>query len=45
MEEKKKQVEVMLNEIDALNVPVLEVYNKIDLVDNIMPGFEERMKG
>ena len=38
--EKKVQVEKVLHQIGALDVPMLEVYNKIDLVENMLPGSE-----
>jgi GTP-binding protein HflX len=38
--EKKIQVEKVLHQIGALNIPMLEVYNKIDLVENMSPGCE-----
>lgn len=38
--EKKIQVEKVLHQIGAISVPMLEVYNKIDLVENMEPGFE-----
>jgi GTP-binding protein HflX len=38
--EKKLQVEKVLHQIGAINVPMLEVYNKIDLVESMQPGFE-----
>lgn len=39
-QERKKQVEVVLHEIGALHIPILEVYNKIDLIEGLEPGVE-----
>jgi len=33
--EKQRQVEKVLSDIGALNVPILEVYNKIDMLDDV----------
>jgi GTP-binding protein HflX len=44
-ENRKKQVELVLAEIGALHVPVLEVYNKIDLVDYLSEGFDREHDG
>ncbi len=38
--DRKEQVEKILHEIGAEDVPILEVYNKIDLLENIHAGFE-----
>ncbi len=43
--EKKIQVEKVLHQIGALNVPLLEVYNKIDLVPELAAGVERDYKG
>lgn len=43
--EKKIQVEKVLHQIGALNVPLLEVYNKIDLVPELTAGVERDYKG
>lgn len=43
--EKKIQVEAVLHQIGSLNVPLLEVYNKIDLVPELEPGIERDHKG
>jgi GTP-binding protein HflX len=43
--EKKIQVEKVLHQIGSLNVPLLEVYNKIDLLPNLEPGLERDYKG
>ncbi len=43
--EKKIQVERVLHQIGSLNVPMLEVYNKIDLVPELLPGVERDYKG
>lgn len=43
--EKKIQVEKVLHQIGSLNVPLLEVYNKIDLLPNLEPGIERDYKG
>ncbi len=43
--EKKIQVEAVLHQIGSLNVPLLEVYNKIDLVPELEPGVEKDYKG
>lgn len=43
--EKKIQVEKVLHQIGSLNVPLLEVYNKIDLLPDLSPGFEKDHKG
>lgn len=43
--EKKIQVEKVLHQIGTLNVPLLEVYNKIDLLPNLAPGLERDHKG
>jgi GTP-binding protein HflX len=43
--EKKIQVESVLHQIGSLNVPLLEVYNKIDLVPELSPGVERDHKG
>lgn len=43
--EKKIQVERVLHQIGSLNVPLLEVYNKIDLVPELLPGVERDYKG
>jgi GTP-binding protein HflX len=43
--EKKIQVERVLHQIGSLNVPVLEVYNKIDLVPELSAGLERDYKG
>lgn len=43
--EKKIQVERVLHQIGSLNVPLLEVYNKIDLVPELSPGLERDYKG
>jgi len=43
--EKKIQVERVLHQIGSLNVPLLEVYNKIDLVGDLSPGFERDHNG
>lgn len=43
--EKKIQVERVLHQIGALNVPLLEVYNKIDIVPELSPGIERDHKG
>ncbi len=44
-EDRKKQVELVLAEIGALDVPRLEVYNKIDLVDYLQEGSERDYDG
>lgn len=44
-ENRKKQVELVLAEIGALHVPILEVYNKIDLVAGLAPGLERDQDG
>lgn len=43
--EKKIQVERVLHQIGSLNVPLLEVYNKIDLVPELSTGLERDYKG
>lgn len=43
--EKKIQVEKVLHQIGSLNVPLLEVYNKIDLVPELSAGVERDHKG
>lgn len=43
--EKKIQVERVLHQIGSLNVPLLEVYNKIDLVSELSSGVERDYKG
>jgi len=43
--EKKIQVERVLHQIGSLNVPVLEVYNKIDLLPELAAGFEKDHSG
>jgi GTPase len=43
--EHKVQVEAVLHEIGALNVPMLEVYNKIDLIDGLAPGSQQDHNG
>ncbi len=43
--EKKIQVEAVLHQIGSLNVPLLEVYNKIDLVPELTAGLERDYKG
>lgn len=43
--EKKIQVESVLHQIGSLNVPLLEVYNKIDLVPELNAGIERDHKG
>ncbi|HSX21093.1 MAG TPA: ribosome rescue GTPase HflX [Gammaproteobacteria bacterium] len=43
--EKKIQVEAVLHQIGSLNVPLLEVYNKIDLVPELTTGLERDHKG
>lgn len=43
--EKKIQVEKVLHQIGSLNVPLLEVYNKIDLVPELSAGLERDHKG
>lgn len=43
--ERKQQVEAVLFEIGALNVPRLEVYNKTDLLENMVAGFERDAQG
>lgn len=43
--EKKIQVESVLHQIGSLNVPLLEVYNKIDLVESMVPGLERDHNG
>ena len=40
-----RQVEAVLDQIDALDVPRLEVYNKIDLAEGVAPGFEPGTEG
>lgn len=43
--EKKIQVERVLHQIGSFNVPLLEVYNKVDLVPGLSPGVERDYKG
>jgi GTP-binding protein HflX len=43
--EKKIQVERVLHQIGSLNVPLLEVYNKIDLLPELTAGIERDYKG
>lgn len=43
--EKKIQVEKVLHQIGTLNAPLLEVYNKIDLVPELSAGIERDYKG
>lgn len=43
--EKKIQVERVLHQIGSLNVPMLEVYNKIDLVPNLTAAIERDHNG
>jgi GTP-binding protein HflX len=43
--EKKIQVERVLHQIGSLNVPLLEVYNKIDLLNDLSAGFEKDHNG
>lgn len=43
--EKKMQVESVLHQLGSLNVPLLEVYNKVDLVEELAPGIERDYKG
>ncbi len=43
--DKKIQVERVLHQIGALNVPLLEVYNKIDLQPELSVGLERDHKG
>lgn len=44
-DEQIKQVHNVLQEIDADNVPMLEVYNKIDLLDNVEPHIQRDEHG
>lgn len=44
-QDRKKQVEAVLSAIGALKVPRLEVYNKIDLVDDLQEGLERDADG
>ncbi len=44
-DEQIKQVHNVLQEIDADNVPMLEVYNKIDLLDNVDPHIQRDEHG
>lgn len=39
--ERKLQVEGVLHEIGALNRPILEVYNKIDLLEGVTPSLKK----
>ncbi len=43
--EKTAQVNLVLKEIDADKVPQIEVYNKIDLLDNVTPRIERDESG
>ncbi len=43
--EKTAQVNLVLKEIDADKVPQIEVYNKIDLLDNVTPRVERDESG
>ena len=43
--EKIDQVNLVLKEIDAARVPQIEVYNKIDLLDNVTPHVERDEQG
>lgn len=43
--EKKVQVEKVLHEIGSLNVPLLEVYNKVDLLPDLQVGLERDYRG
>ncbi|HHL45357.1 MAG TPA: GTPase HflX [Gammaproteobacteria bacterium] len=43
--EKTAQVNLVLKEIDADKVPQIEVYNKIDLLDNVTPRIERDKEG
>ena len=43
--EKTAQVNLVLKEIDAHKVPQIEVYNKIDLLDNVTPRMERDKDG
>lgn len=44
-QERKLQVEAVLHQIGALNLPILEVYNKIDLLEEMPSGYERDHKG
>jgi len=43
--DKKIQVERVLHQIGSLNVPMLEVYNKVDLLPGVSEGIERDHKG
>ncbi len=43
--EKSEQVNLVLKEIGAERVPQIEVYNKIDLLDNVTPRIERDQQG
>lgn len=43
--EKKIQVERVLHQIGSFNVPLLDVYNKIDLIPELSTGVERDYKG
>ncbi len=43
--EKSEQVNLVLKEIGAERVPQIEVYNKIDLLDNVTPSLERDEAG
>lgn len=44
-EDRKQQVELVLQNIGAEHVPVIEVYNKIDLVEQLAPGIKRDQYG
>jgi len=44
-DEQIKQVHTVLQEIEADEVPMLEVYNKIDLLDNVEPHIQRDEQG
>ena len=44
-DEQIKQVHTVLQEIEASDVPMLEVYNKIDLMDNVDPHIQRDEDG
>lgn len=44
-DEQIKQVHHVLQEIDASDVPMLEIYNKIDLLDNVDPHIQRDEHG
>lgn len=43
--DKQRQVEKVLSDIGALNVPILEVYNKIDALEDVEPSLSKDCMG